>query len=314
MNPTYKVIYLGPKEGFDAAYEVLKSHAELINIRTEQEEIIKALSSADALLDASMKVSITDAMIKNAPHLKLISCATTGSDHIHRTEITQRGIQVYTLKEDPKIIQNLTPAAELSWALLLACARKLTAAAEHVRNGNWVREEFPGVMLKGKQLGIVGCGRIGNWMAHYAHAFGMRVVGYDPYLAEFPEEIKKTDLLSLFKTSDFISVHVHLTKDTKGLISSELFSKIKRGAIFINTSRGGLIDETSLLDALKSGRIAAAGLDVLDGEPDIAEHSLVKYARSHSNLIITPHCGGFSPDAVKIVCRHAAGKIIKHLT
>lgn len=314
MTPTCKVIYLGPREGFDAAYEVLKPHAELINTRTEQEEIVKALSSANALIDASMKVTITDDMIKNAPHLKVISCATTGSDHIHRAEIARRGIQVYTLKEDPEIIRNLTPAAELSWALLLACARRLTAAAEHVKSGNWVREEFPGVMLKGKQLGIVGCGRIGNWMAQYACAFGMKVVGYDPNIAEFPEGIEKIDLLPLFETSDFISLHVHLTKDTKGLISSELFSKSKRGAIFINTSRGGLIDEKGLLDALNSGRIAAAGLDVLDGEPDIAEHPLVKYARVHSNLIITPHCGGFSPDAVRIVCKHAAGKIIKHLT
>lgn len=309
----YRIIYLGPHEGFDAAREVLKEYAELRHICTKPNELAKALPLADALLDASMQVTITDDMIQNAPRLKVISCATTGSDHIHRTEINRRKISVHTLKEDPKVILNLTPAAELSWALLMACARKLTAAVEHVKNGNWAREEFPGIMLKGKQIGIVGCGRIGRWMSRYAMAFGMRVVGYDPFVNPFPEGIEKIDMETLFKTSDFISIHVHLTDSTKGLISSELLAIIKPGAIFINTSRGGLVDEMALLEALKSGRIAAAGLDVLQGEPEITKHPLVCYSRSHANLIITPHCGGFSPEAVETVCRHAACKIIKYL-
>lgn len=310
----YEVIYLGAHEGFESAYEVLKSYAKIRKVNAEPYEVAKALSAADALLDASMKVTITDEMIQLAPRLRLISCATTGADHIQRAEITSRKIPILTLKENKNILQDLTPAAELSWTLLMACARGLIAAAQHVKDGNWVREEFPGIMLKGKQLGLVGCGRIGQWMARYARAFDMAVAGYDPFINPFPEGIRQEkDLKSLFEKSDFISIHVHLTEATKGLISSEVLSYSKPGAVLINTSRGDLIDENALLEALGSGRIASVGLDVLRGEPDIVEHPLRHYSRTHPNLIITPHCGGFSPDAVRIVCRCAAEKIIKYL-
>lgn len=150
-------------------------------------------------------------------------------------------------------------------------------------------------------------------MGRYARAFDMDVVGYDPYLETLPEGFRRVTLEELVKTSDFISIHVHLSDDTKGLLSRDYLKKTKYGAVLINTSRGAIIDETALLDCLNSGRIRAAGLDVLEGEPDINEHPLVEYARTHDNLIITPHCGGFSPDAVAKVCSHAAKKIIIEL-
>ena len=197
--------------------------------------------------------------------------------------------------------------------LLMACARKLTAAFDHVKEGLWVREQFPGTMLQGKRLGLVGCGRIGSWVARYASAFKVEVVGYDPYADPFPLDIIRVSLTELIKTADFISIHVHLTDGTRHLISRELIRSMKKGAVFINTSRGSVIDEAALLDALVAGQIAAAGVDVLEGEPDIANHPLVVYARKHDNLIITPHCGGFSHDAVKVVCRRAAQKIVHYL-
>ena len=118
---------------------------------------------------------------------------------------------------------------------------------------------------------------------------------------------------AVLEQADVISVHVHLSAETKGLVGVRQFESMKPGAIFINTSRGGVCDEAALLRALESGQLGGAGLDVLDGEPDTAEHSLVRYARSHDNLLITPHCGGFSPDAVRRVCAHAADKALIHL-
>ena len=135
----------------------------------------------------NLMVTITNDMVKKAGNLKIISCATTGSDHIEREELDKRSIPVRTLKEDRDLLLDLTPAAELSWALLTACARILPAAFDHVKSGQWVRESFPGIMLKGKQLGIIGCGRIGGWMGRYARAFDMKIVGYDPYLDRLPE-------------------------------------------------------------------------------------------------------------------------------
>ena len=307
------VVYLGAEEGFRAADGVIGAQAKLVHSRAEPESVAEALKNASALLDASMKVPISDAMIAAAPHLKVVSCATTGSDHIARGEIERRGIAVHTLREDGELLRNLTPAAELTFALLLACARRLCAAVSDVRQGNWVRESFPGLMLNGRRLGLVGCGRIGGWMARYAQAFGMDVVGYDPFVSTMPPGVQAVGLEELCATSDAISIHVHLSEGTRGLISASLFERMKPGAIFLNTSRGAIADERALLHALETGRLGGAGLDVLEGEPDVEDHPLRKYAETHENLLITPHCGGYSPDAVKVVCRRAAEKILRVL-
>ena len=311
MKPT--IAYLGAPEGFAALREAVGTKAEAVNVDPTPDAVDAALKTAAGLLDASMRTPVTDAMIAAAPNLRIISCATTGSDHIARGELAKRSIPVRTLREDPGLLANLTPAAELTWALLMACARKLPSALDDVKAGRWVREDFPGTMLNGRQLGVVGVGRIGGWMARYAQAFGMNVVGYDPHQAKWPEAIRRADLPELFRTSDFISVHVHLTDETRGLVSAALLAGVKPGAVLLNTSRGAVVDEAALLAALTSGRLGGAGLDVLEGEPVIDAHPLVAYARTHDNLLITPHMGGFSPDAVKLVCRRAAEKILEQL-
>lgn len=307
------ILYLGAEVGAVAAGEVVADRAEIVVAPSNQKDVQYQITTCDALLDASMKVRITDAMIASATNLKIISCATTGSDHIERGELKRRGIPVRTLVEDRKLLLNLTPAAELSWALLLACARMLPAAISHVKSGGWNREMFPGVMLKGKRIGIIGCGRIGMWMSRYARAFGMDIVGYDPLLDDFPPQIRPVSLEELVRTSDFITIHVPLNKDTKELLSEDLFAILKSESILINTSRGAVVDEKALLKALESGRLLAAGLDVLTDEPDIEKSPLFQYAQTHDNLVITPHCGGFSHDAVRIVCRRAAEKIVEYL-
>jgi phosphoglycerate dehydrogenase-like enzyme len=245
-----------------------------------------------------MQVTFDRALLDQAPNLRAISTATTGADHIDAKILTERGVPLLTLAGEKEILHNLTPAAELSWALLMACSRQFRGAVRDVLEGHWMREKFPGVMLKGKLLGLIGCGRIGSWMARYARAFDMNVIGYDPYADVVTDQIRKTELDNLLSSADFVSVHVPLNEP---------------GAIFINTSRGAVTDEDALFSALVEGRLAAAGVDVLEGEPDIDLHPLVQYARTHDNLIITPHIGGFSPDAVKIAVRHASQRILNVL-
>jgi D-3-phosphoglycerate dehydrogenase len=291
----------------------LDSAAEAEHIGADEALVASALMQADGLIDASMRVKITGEMLRRAPNLRIISCATTGSDHIARDEAESRGIEIRTLREDPELLRDLTPAAELSWALVMACARRLVPAVAHVKDGKWQREQFPGMMVRGRTLGLVGCGRIGQWMARYAYAFGMRVVGCDPNIDPWPGTIERATLLDVAEQADILSVHVHLSDATRGLISAEVFERMKPGSIFINTSRGAVADEAVLLKGLESGRLAAAGLDVLEGEPDVETHPLLKYARAHDNLLITPHCGGYSPDAVRLVCRRAAEKVVERL-
>jgi len=241
-----KIIYLGAEVGATAAEEAAAGRANIVRVPANAGDVGTEIMTCDALLDASMKVAITDAMVTSAAKLKIISCATTGSDHIERTELNRKGIPVRTLMEDKALLLNLTPAAELSWALLMACARMLPAAIDHVKTGEWDREQFPGIMLNGKRIGIIGCGRIGTWMSRYAHAFGMDIVGFDPFIDKFPPRITPVSLEELAGTSDFITLHVPLSDDTKGLFSENHFSAVKTGTILINTSRGAVIDEKAL--------------------------------------------------------------------
>ena len=310
---TVTIAYLGADAGYQALVETLGGAADAVHVEANPNALSQALETASGLLDASMAVPISDAMIDAAPNLKIISCATTGADHIARNSVQAKGIAIHTLREDADLLANLTPAAELSWALLMAVARSLPAAVAHTRAGLWRREDFPGTMVQGRTLGLVGVGRIGGWMARYAQAFGMLVLGYDPYQDTLSDGVKPATLEDLFGASDFVSVHVHLSDETRGLVNRALLESAKPGQILINTSRGAIVDEAALLDGLKSGRLGGAGLDVLDGEPDTVNHPLVVYSQSHENVLITPHCGGLSPDAVRLVCARAGQKIMGNL-
>lgn len=309
MTSLPTVLYLGAETGLEAARATLEGHSHVQHCLATPEAVAEALPDAVALLDASMKVRMDNSMLATATQLKIISCATTGSDHIAREHLDAQGIPVRTLRDDRELLLNITPAAELTFGLLLALARKLCPAVQHVREGGWDRELFPGMMLNGRRLGIIGCGRIGSWMARYGRAFGMEIVGFDPYTDPLPEGITSTSLPAMFQSCDAVTVHVHLSEETTGLVSAELLQQAKPGLLLLNTSRGAIVDEAALLKGLVSGRIGGAGADVLSDEPDIERSALLDYARSHDNMLITPHCGGFSPDAVAVVCRRAAEKI-----
>ncbi len=308
-----RVVYVGPAEGAEAAQEVIGDRCQLSHVPAEPARVAEALSGSYALIDASMKVRITDAMVRAAPNLRVISTATTGSDHIERGETGVRGIPVRTLKEDPELLRNLTPAAELTWALVMALARRLVPAVAHTRAGQWVREDFPGMMLNGRTLGVIGCGRIGQWMSRYARAFGMTVVGFDPVVSPWPEGIEPATLDEVASRADVLSVHVHLSETTRGLVSRDLIARMKPGAIFVNTSRGAVADERALAEAVSTGRLGGVGVDVLEGEPEIEGNPLLALSRTQDNVLITPHCGGYSPDAVRVVCGRAAEKVLAEL-
>jgi D-3-phosphoglycerate dehydrogenase len=305
-----KVLYLGPS---DTLEHVCSSLPEDFNVQLVLDEVSvdRELVHAVAVLDASMKIRFTAERLAQAMQLKLFVTATTGADHVDAGALTQRGVPLLTLQGQRQVLRNITPAAEHSWLLLLACCRRLRPAIQHVLRGEWDRNQFSGVMLRGKVLGIIGCGRIGGWMSRYAKAFGMRCLGYDPYVACWPEGIERVDLDSLLGRSDFITIHVPLNENTRRLLGPTAFQLVKHGAILINTSRGEVVDEMALLSALHDGRVAAAGLDVLFGEPEIAQHPLVEYAREHDNLIITPHIGGFSTDALRYVLSFSCQRIVE---
>lgn len=301
------LLYLGPQDHASLVQSVLKEFQ--VHWAISEADVDRLLPDMDVILDAYMKVRFPSTRLQRAARLKLVVCATTGSDHMDAPTLAKKNIQLLSLQGQREFLKNITPAAEHSWLLLMACARGLKAAFQEVDRKEWDRNKFPGLMIKGKTLGLVGCGRIGQWMAKYAAAFGMDVVGFDPFLPSWPEHIRPLSLEELLKVSDFVSVHVPLSDQTKNLIGPSQFSLMKKGTVIVNTSRGEVIDETALLKALESGQVGAAGLDVIAGEPEIKNHPLVLYAQTHSNLMITPHIAGYSPEALTHVLKFCADRV-----
>jgi phosphoglycerate dehydrogenase-like enzyme len=303
-----KVIYLGPDDMPPFVQEKLGAGYDVVRVEDDA-SARRELPKASYVLDAYMRVRFDAPMLDTAEHLRAFVTATTGADHVDAKALERRNIPLLTLRGQRDVLRNLTPAAELSWYLLMACARGARAAVEEVLTGVWNRNNHPGLMLRGRTLGVVGCGRIGQWMSRYAEAFGMRVVGFDPFLDTWPATITPLPLDDVLSQADVVSIHVPLSDQTKGLIGSAQFERMKTGAILVNTSRGEICDENAMLAALKSGKLGAAGLDVLTGEPEVQNHPLVEYARTHPNVIITPHIGGFSPDAVREVLAFCCRRI-----
>ena len=303
------IVYTGPDYCVDLIEKRIGSLFKVVHVQPTSESLLPAFKECTVFLDASMKVAVDSKAVAAASSLRLVVTATTGANHIDSIALERRGIPLLTRKGQTEILHSLTPAAELTWALIMSAARCLRGAYRHVEDNGWNRVEFPGLMLKDKTIGIIGFGRIGRWIARYAQSFEMKILAYDPLVDAFPDYIKPTPLEELVAFSDIVTIHVHLSEETEEIVDARLISKFKDGAIFVNTSRGELTDEEAIVLALKSGKLSAVGVDVLRGEPDIESSPLWHYAQSHDNVHITPHIGGFCPDAVKNVVDFSCNRI-----
>lgn len=263
----------------------------------------------------SLRIPVDAAVLARARRLRVVATISTGTDHLDLDLLQRLGIEVITIKRDRALLDQITSTAELAFGLLLTCARHLPLCIEATRQGRWERHQLAGRQLRGKVLGIIGVGRLGTMLARYGEAFQMQMLGCDPFVAQLPRGVEAADLPTLLRQSDFISLHVHLTSSTTRLLGAVELAMVKPGAAIINTSRGSLIDEAALIREMESGRIAAAGLDVIDGEwlEDKYNHPLVAYSRRNPRLYITPHVGGTSPEAVQLAARHTFKKVIAFL-
>jgi phosphoglycerate dehydrogenase-like enzyme len=234
--------------------------------------------------------------------LRIIATPSTGSNHLNIDDITNKGIEIYTLK-DTEVVDKIVASSEFTFNLLISTIRKTPYSFRSVLDGKWrdVEGKFRGRELNELTLGIIGFGRIGKNLAKYSSAFGMKILAYDPYV-DIPKDsgIYQCDSLEeLLPQVDVISPCVHLSEDTYHMINSSVFNQMKDGVYFINTSRGDVVNESDLIKNLKSGKIIAAGVDVISDEflGDKDEHILIKYAKNNNNLIITPHIAGLTYDS-----------------
>ncbi|HEX7530019.1 MAG TPA: phosphoglycerate dehydrogenase, partial [Pyrinomonadaceae bacterium] len=249
-----------------------------------------ALADSEGLVVRS-ETKVTSDLMDAAQKLRVIGRAGVGVDNIDVPAATARGIVVMNAPDG-----NTITTAEHTLALLVALARNIPQANASVKAAKWERKRFIGAELQGKTLGIIGLGRIGRAVAARARAFGMKIVGHDPFIAPDQArdlEIESASMDEVFSRADFLTVHTPLTSETRGLIGAPAFAKMKKGARIINCARGGLVDESALYQAIKSGTIAGAALDVFEQEPPPPDHPLLGL----DEVIVTPHLGASTTEA-----------------
>lgn len=266
---------------------------------SDREALRGALEGASALIVRS-RTKVTPDLIESADMLRVVGRAGVGVDNIDILAATRRGIAVLNAPA-----ANTQSTAELAFALLLAAARRITEADASIRAGEWRRTELRGIQLSGKTLGVIGLGRIGAEVVWRARAFGMRVVAHDPFVSADRASDLGVELASLddlLPACHAITVHVPLSEENRGFIGRRELAAMRPGSILVNAARGGLVDEAALAEALASGHLGAAGLDVFETEPLPADSPL----RDAPQLVFSPHLGASTYEAQRQVSRQIA--------
>jgi D-3-phosphoglycerate dehydrogenase len=273
--------------------------------KTSVEEIEKMIGDYDALIIRSA-TKVTAGLLEKAAKLKVIGRAGSGLDNVDIPAATKKGVVVMNTPGG-----NTVTTAEHTIGMIFACARMIPQAYASLKAGKWEKKKFEGVELFDKTLGIVGLGAIGGVVANRCTAMGMKILAFDPFISTEKAKqlgIELADLETIYKRSDFITLHTPKTKETAGLINKDTIAKMKDGVRIINCARGGIVNEADLFEALKSGKVAAAAFDVFEKEPP-ENHPLLTL----DNFIATPHLGASTLEAQENVATAVAEQIVDYL-
>jgi len=283
--------------------QILRSCAQVdIKTKLQPEQLKAIIGDYDALIVRS-QTKVTAEVIESGEKLKVIGRAGVGIDNIDVQAATRKGIVVVNAPTG-----NIIAAAEHTIALMLALARNVPQANDHLKSGKWQREEFVGTEIRNKTLGIIGLGNVGSEVAKRAQAFEMRVIAHDPFVSQDYAHNLKAELVpldQLLREADFVTLHVPLTAATRKLIGAKELAKLKPTARIINCARGGLIDEEALVKAIKAGKLAGAAFDVFDKEP-VTDSPLFK----EDKIIVTPHLGASTVEAQTSVAKDVATEVL----
>ena len=315
MRRTPRILVAEPDDFSPRAEEILRGVGEVVLQSWHVDQFARAFEQFDVVW-FRMGARIDRETIPREPRCRILATPVTGLDHVDVATCTERGIRVISLRDETEFLKEVRAAAELTVALALALLRRLVPAAASVRAGHWERDRFRGGELYERTVGLVGVGRLGTLVAGYMKAFGARVVGYDPR-PDFPTDAAEPTaaLHELLACSDLVCLLPSYSEQTRHLMGVDEFASMKEGAYLVNTSRGGVIEEQALLESLRSGHLAGAALDVLDGEPHIdADHPVLSYARDHQNLIVVPHIGGNTMESFEKTEVFLAGRVVDALS
>ena len=289
--------------------ELLKSNPAFQvdkKIGLKEDELCAIIGEYDGLIVRS-QTKVTRKVIEAAKRLKVVGRAGVGVDNVDVEAATERGIIVMNTPGG-----NTISTAEHTFSMMLAMARKIPQAHASMKAGKWDRKSFEGTELFGKTLGVIGLGRIGSEVAKRAMAFGMKVLAYDPFLSPSRAKTLQVEMVALdrlYKESDFITVHVPVTEQTKGMINRDSIAKMKKGVRIINCARGDIVVQNDLYEALKSGKVAAAALDVYEKEPPVNLPFL-----ELDNVVLTPHLGASTHEAQESCGTEIAEQIAEALS
>jgi D-3-phosphoglycerate dehydrogenase len=303
---THKVLITGALHPL--ALDILRAAGDIaFDYRPDlpYEEILAAVAEYHALVSRS-ETKVTRELIDRGRKLKVIARAAVGIGNIDLDYATERGILVINTPG-----KNTNSAAELTIALLLAAMRNVVPAHAQMQNLKWDRHHFSGRELMGKTLGIVGLGNVGHRVARFARAFDMEVIACDPYISDEVFEThgaRKVDMGTLIETADIVTLHTPKTPETSHMIGAREIARMKDGVVILNTARGGLIDEQALLGALRSGKVAAAGIDTWDEEPPRDNPF-----RHFPNVVMTPHIGASTLEAQRRIAETVSEQLIRAL-
>jgi len=270
------------------------------------QQILEKISNFNIVIVRS-RTTITKEMIDKADKCKIIARVGVGLDNVDQNAAKEKNIRVINAVEGA-----MNAVAELVLGLMLSLARQTTRGDRAIRNGQWLKKELKGTELRGKYLGIIGLGNIGKRLGRLARGLNMNIIGYDvvPIDEEFSKEVglMKADLATLLQSSDYVSIHVPLLDSTYHLLDAQKMSTMKKTAKIINTSRGGVVDEEALYNAIKNGTLGGAALDVFEKEPALGN----KLAEL-DNVILTPHIGAQTKEAQSLAANVIGEKIIQIL-
>ena len=300
-----KIVCITPIKHLDGVYERLEQYGEIIYLpEISKLELTALLETPDIeclFTNPNKQNFVLDEEVLKNSYLKVINTCSTGLNHIDIDYCERNDIEVWSLKEDFELINDLPSTAELSFGLMMSLLRKIPEGFDSVKKGEWDYEPFIGRQVKGLTIGIVGFGRLGKITAELFKGWGVNILVNDPYVGTFDDE--EVGIKELQEKSDVVFLHLHANEETRNMVDREFLSNMKKGAILINTSRGELVDEKEIIKSLHSGdELGGYGTDVVRDEfGNIKNSKLIEFANSRypkimgsDRIVITPHVGGMT--------------------
>lgn len=304
-----KIAIITPVHHLKGIVELLSTKGQIFYLekgtKNQVRDLLLSASIDTIVCNPNQQTYKIDKELLNGTQVSLINTCSTGMNHIDTDYCNNAGITIYSLTKDYELIDQLPSTSELAFGLMLALLRQIPESKNHTLNYQWDYTQFVGRQIKDLKVGIIGYGRLGKIMDGYCKAFGAQTFIFDPYV-----DVPQTSLEQMFQECDVVSLHVHVTNETKYMISLKLLDLVKKDLYIINTSRGEVVNELDIVEALNTGKLTGYGADVIENEfDDLTKSPIIKAMNEGKNIIVTPHTGGMTIEGQTKAYKWAINKL-----